>query len=68
MKNQPSVSDSAKINDDSSSNGRANGTSTDPDFMMADVIPQLTSDHSRIPQREIHIDPSADPSFLDEPE
>jgi predicted unusual protein kinase regulating ubiquinone biosynthesis (AarF/ABC1/UbiB family) len=67
LKNQPSVSDSAKIND-SSTNGRANSTSTDPDFMMADVIPQLTPDHSRIPQREIHIDPSADPSFLDEPE
>lgn len=68
LKNQPSVSDSAKI-DNFSANGRANGASdTEPTFLMADMTPNGTSVYLRIPQHDIHIDPSADPSFLDEPE
>lgn len=65
LKNQPSLSDSAKI--DSDINGRANGGTphTDPDFVMMDM-PDVLSNSPRIPQRQLQIDPSADPSFLDE--
>lgn len=65
LKNQPSVSDSAKIND-ALLDGRANGAPIiDPEFTTMDTP---LSTPIRIPQRQLNIDPSADPSFLDEPE
>ncbi len=65
LKNQPSLSDSAKTD---AMNGRANGGTplTDPDFVMMDTQQNGVSEHPRIPQRQLQIDPSADPSFLDE--
>ena len=64
LKNQPSLSDSAKIN---AINGRANGGTplTETNFVMMDM-PDAISNSPRIPQRQLQIDPSADPSFLDE--
>lgn len=68
LKNQPSVSDSAKINE-SILDGRANGTPiTEPEFIVMDMTEKPVSNPIRIPQRQLNIDPSADPSFLDDPD
>jgi len=66
LKNQPSVSDSVKINN-ALLNGRANSTPiTQPELIVKDMTEQGISDSIRMSQRQLNIDPSADPSFLDD--
>jgi len=68
LKNQPSVSDSVKIND-TLLGGRATGAPiTQPELIIVDMTEEVVSTPLRIPQRQLNIDPSADPSFLDDPE